>query len=46
MKPYYLKRRNEIVALINFTEEGLILDYRLVEDNLSLAPFHPMKEIC
>ena len=40
MKPYILKRRDEPIAIINFTEEGTIIDYKLVEENEFLAPLH------
>lgn len=43
MKPYILKRRDEPIAIINFTEEGTIIDYKLLEENEFLAPLHDSK---
>ena len=43
MKPYILKRRDEPIAIINLTEEGVIIDYKLVQKNEILAPLHDSK---
>lgn len=40
MNPYILKRKDEPVAVINLTDEGSILDYKLVTKNKELAPLH------
>jgi hypothetical protein len=40
MKPYYLKRRDEEIAIINLTENGFIENYKLFESNSELAPLH------
>ena len=40
MNPYILKRKDEPVAVINLTDEGSILDYKIVTKNKELAPLH------
>lgn len=40
MNPYILKRKDEDIAVINITEEGLISDYKLIAENSRLAPLH------
>lgn len=40
MKPYILKRLDEEIAVLNITENGLIEDYILFDDNAHLAPLH------
>ena len=43
MKPYVLRRRDDPVAVINLSDDGLILDYKLIPDNEHLAPLHMPK---
>ena len=43
MRPYVLKRRDDPVAVINLSDEGLILDYKLIPGNEYLAPLHMPK---
>lgn len=43
MKPYLLKRFDEDIAIINLTEDGTILDYKLNSSNEALAPLHDFK---
>ena len=43
MNPYILKRRDEPIAIMNLTEEGTIIDYKLVQENEVLAPLHDSK---
>lgn len=43
MNPYLLKRFDEDIALINLSEDGNILEYKLIEKNASLAPLHDPK---
>lgn len=40
MKPFLLKRFDEDIAVLNLSEDGHILDYKLVEKNAALAPLH------
>lgn len=40
MRPYILKRQDNAIAVINLTEDGSIQDYKLFENNASLAPLH------
>ena len=43
MKPYILKRRDDSIGIINLSEEGFILDYKLFPENEYLAPIHDFK---
>lgn len=43
MKPFMLKRKDNEIAVINLTEEGLIENYRLFDYNAELAPIHNPK---
>ncbi len=43
MKPYVLRRRDDPVAVINLSDDGAILDYKLISDNEYLAPLHMPK---
>lgn len=43
MKPYILKRKDKDIAVMNLTEEGTIIDYRLIEENIRFAPLHDEK---
>lgn len=43
MNPYLLKRFDEEIAVINLTEDGMILDYKLISSNEALAPLHDFK---
>ena len=40
MKPYILKRLDDEIAILNITENGLIEDYKLFNNNAHLAPLH------
>ena len=40
MNPYVLRRKDEPVAIINLTEDGSILNYKLDYKNIELAPLH------
>lgn len=40
MRPYILKRQDNAIAVINLTEDGSIQDYKLFDNNASLAPLH------
>jgi hypothetical protein len=40
MRPYYLKRRDEEIAVINLSENGSIENFKLFERNAALAPLH------
>ena len=43
MTTYVLKKRDEAIALINLTPEGVILNYRLLPETEALAPVHQDK---
>ena len=43
MKPYLLKRFDEDIAIINLTEDGVILNAKLNSANEALAPLHDPK---
>lgn len=43
MNPYLLKRFDEDIAVVNLSEDGAILDYKLIEKNASFAPLHDPK---
>ena len=40
MNPYIFKRKDEPIAIINLTEDGSIVDYKLNSKNEELAPLH------
>ena len=43
MKPFLLKRFDEDIAVLSLSEEGHILDYKIVKKNEALAPLHDPK---
>ena len=40
MNPYIFKRKDEPIAIINLTEDGSIVNYKLNSKNEELAPLH------